>query len=163
MLLYHESTIPRFHDSTILIFHYSFMLLSYWNTYTPSALGDAAQGYRTMFESQVDTVTAWPSLLALGATCDVSLAYEYGSALAKEFRAKGSFRSRRERQNSSRARIALPPRNAACVHGPSANVQHGDTERTTQYRHSLGANVLLGPSVNVHRVPRNGRNAEYIR
>jgi len=25
-----------------------------------------------------------------------------------------------------------------------------------------GANVVLGPSVNVHRVPRNGRNAEYI-
>eukprot|EP00929_Paragymnodinium_shiwhaense_P065517 TRINITY_DN32834_c0_g1_i1.p1 TRINITY_DN32834_c0_g1~~TRINITY_DN32834_c0_g1_i1.p1 ORF type:complete len:832 (+),score=182.52 TRINITY_DN32834_c0_g1_i1:186-2681(+) len=25
-----------------------------------------------------------------------------------------------------------------------------------------GANVLLGPGVNVHRVPRNGRNAEYI-
>ena len=25
-----------------------------------------------------------------------------------------------------------------------------------------GANVILGPSVNVHRVPRNGRNAEYM-
>ena len=25
-----------------------------------------------------------------------------------------------------------------------------------------GANVILGPSVNVHRVARNGRNAEYI-
>ena len=27
---------------------------------------------------------------------------------------------------------------------------------------SKGANVILGPSVNVHRVPRGGRNAEYI-
>ena len=25
-----------------------------------------------------------------------------------------------------------------------------------------GANVILGPSVNVHRVPRNGRNGEYL-
>ena len=25
-----------------------------------------------------------------------------------------------------------------------------------------GANVILGPSVNVHRVARNGRNAEYL-
>ena len=25
-----------------------------------------------------------------------------------------------------------------------------------------GANVILGPSVNVHRIPYNGRNAEYL-
>ena len=25
-----------------------------------------------------------------------------------------------------------------------------------------GANMILGPSINVHRVARNGRNAEYI-
>ena len=25
-----------------------------------------------------------------------------------------------------------------------------------------GANVILGPSINVHRVGRNGRNAEYL-
>ena len=27
---------------------------------------------------------------------------------------------------------------------------------------SKGANMILGPSVNVHRVARGGRNAEYI-
>lgn len=31
----------------------------------------------------------------------------------------------------------------------------------TEFRRK-GANVVLGPSVNVHRVPRNGRNGEYI-
>lgn len=74
---------------------------------------DAAQGYRTMFEAQVGTVTAWPSMLALAATWDASLAHKYGSEVAAEFRAKG-------------------------------------------------ATVILGPSVNVHRVARGGRNAEYL-
>ena len=74
---------------------------------------DAAQGYRTMFDSQVGTVTAWPSLLSFAASWDASLTREFASALGREFRAKG-------------------------------------------------ANVILGPSVNVHRVARNGRNAEYL-
>lgn len=50
-------------------------------------------------------------MLALGATWDTALAWEYGAAVASEFRAKG-------------------------------------------------ANVLLGPSVNVHRVARNGRHVD---
>jgi len=74
---------------------------------------DASQGYRTMFDPQVGTVTAWPSLLALASTWDVSLAAAYGRYIGAEFRSKG-------------------------------------------------ATVLLGPSLNVHRVPRGGRNAEYL-
>lgn len=74
---------------------------------------DASQGYRTMFEPQVGTVTAWPSLLALASTWDVSLSAAYGRYIGAEFRSKG-------------------------------------------------ATVLLGPSLNVHRVPRGGRNAEYL-
>jgi beta-glucosidase len=74
---------------------------------------DASHGFRTLWPEQAGQVTAWPCLLALGATWDASLARAYGAGVAAEFRAKG-------------------------------------------------ANVLLGPSVNVHRVARNGRNAEYL-
>lgn len=74
---------------------------------------DAAHGFRTLWPEQAGQATAWPCLLALGATWDATLARAYGAGVAAEFRAKG-------------------------------------------------ANVLLGPSVNVHRVARNGRNAEYL-
>ena len=71
------------------------------------------QGFRTIEPSMVGQVTAWPCLLAVGATWDPSLTEEFGAALADEFRSKG-------------------------------------------------ANVILGPSLNVHRVARGGRNAEYL-
>ena len=76
-------------------------------------LQDAAQGFRTSTNAIIGQVTSFPSLLALGATWDASLATSLGLALGDEFRAKG-------------------------------------------------ANVILGPSVNVHRMPRNGRNVEYV-
>jgi hypothetical protein len=74
---------------------------------------DGPQGFRTLDARLVGTVTAWPCMLAVGATWDAGLAREYGAGLGREFRTKG-------------------------------------------------ANVILGPSVNVHRVPRNGRNGEYL-
>ena len=74
---------------------------------------DGPQGFRTLDARLVGTVTAWPCMLAVGATWDAGLAREYGAGLGREFKTKG-------------------------------------------------ANVILGPSVNVHRVPRNGRNGEYL-
>ncbi|KAL1508433.1 hypothetical protein AB1Y20_004537 [Prymnesium parvum] len=74
---------------------------------------DAAQGYRTLENVMKSQVTSWPCGLAVAATWDRALVYEWGRALGREFRAKG-------------------------------------------------ANMILGPSVNVHRIARNGRNAEYI-
>ena len=44
-----------------------------------------------------------------------------------------------------------------------------DVDRTEEWGHALGvehrvkgANVILGPAVNVHRVAKGGRNAEYL-
>ena len=44
-----------------------------------------------------------------------------------------------------------------------------DRDLVRRYAHTIGqefrakgANVILGPSVNVHRIPRGGRNAEYL-
>lgn len=74
---------------------------------------DAAAGFRTYWSDMTDTVTAWPSLLALAATWDPDLVQDFAIALGQEFAGKG-------------------------------------------------ANTILGPSVNVHRVARNGRNFEYL-
>ena len=74
---------------------------------------DGPQGFRTNDGRLVGTVTAWPSQLAVGATWDPTLAYEYARAIGEEFRAKG-------------------------------------------------ANVVLGPGLNLGRVARNGRFAEYL-
>lgn len=74
---------------------------------------DAGQGFRTIDARNVGRVTAWPCLLAVAATWDVTLTGRFAAALGSEFKAKG-------------------------------------------------ANVILGPSVNVHRIARNGRNAEYL-
>jgi beta-glucosidase len=51
---------------------------------------DAGQGFRTTQRQHVDTVTSWPSGLALAATWDLRLTRRYGEALAREFRAKGA-------------------------------------------------------------------------
>ena len=74
---------------------------------------DASQGFRTIDERIVGTVTAWPCQLALAATWDRGLVRQYGEAIGLEFRRKG-------------------------------------------------ANVALGPGINIARVARNGRIAEYL-
>jgi len=74
---------------------------------------DAGSGFRTVSPSIVETVTQWPSLLAVSASWDDDLTFQLAAAIGREFRRKG-------------------------------------------------ANVVLGPGVNVQRVARNGRNAEYI-
>jgi len=74
---------------------------------------DAAQGFRTSEEVMIGQVTSWPCSLAVAATWDADLMFEWGQALGNEHSLKGS-------------------------------------------------NVILGPSVNVHRVPQGGRNGEYI-
>lgn len=74
---------------------------------------DASGGFRPLWEEQLGTVTAWPSLLALAASFNPELVRSFGAALGREFRGKG-------------------------------------------------ANGVLGPSVNVHRVARGGRNFEYL-
>ena len=71
------------------------------------------QGFRTYETSQIGQVTSWPCALALASTWNPALVYEWASAVAAEFRAKG-------------------------------------------------ANTILGPGLNVHRVARGGRNAEYM-
>jgi len=76
-------------------------------------MNDAAGGFRTYWEGEVGTVTAWPSLLSVAATWDSDRVEEFGEALGEEFVGKG-------------------------------------------------ANAILGPSVNVHRVARGGRNFEYM-
>lgn len=74
---------------------------------------DAGQGFRTSDARLVGQVTSWPCALALAATWDSSMAYEFASAAADEFVIKG-------------------------------------------------ANMVLGPGLNVHRVALGGRNAEYL-
>ena len=76
-------------------------------------MNDAAGGFRTYWEGEVGTVTAWPSLLSVAATWDSDRVEEFGEALGEGFVGKG-------------------------------------------------ANAILGPSVNVHRVARGGRNFEYM-
>lgn len=74
---------------------------------------DAGNGYRTNLQDLVGTVTVWPSALCLGATWDRDIVHDYGVAVAKEFKGKGS-------------------------------------------------NLILGPSINVHRYAKGGRNFEYM-
>lgn len=74
---------------------------------------DAGQGFRTSDARLVGQVTAWPCALALAATWDSSMVYQFASAAADEFLTKG-------------------------------------------------ANMVLGPGLNVHRVALGGRNAEYL-
>jgi len=76
-------------------------------------MGDASAGFRTYWSYMTDTVTVWPSLLALAATFDPELVRAAAEGIGQEFSGKG-------------------------------------------------ANGILGPSVNVHRVARNGRNFEYL-
>lgn len=77
------------------------------------SMQDASGGFRTLTESLVGTVTAWPSLLSMAATWDTAMVRDFAEALGVEFASKG-------------------------------------------------ANMILGPSINVHRVGWNGRNFEYL-
>jgi beta-glucosidase len=77
----------------------------------PVHMNDGPQGFRAVLHP--GTSTAWPCALSMAATWDEELVYQWGQAMAVEFRNKG-------------------------------------------------ANVLLGPGVNVARVPQNGRNFEYL-
>eukprot|EP00929_Paragymnodinium_shiwhaense_P028907 TRINITY_DN16680_c0_g1_i1.p1 TRINITY_DN16680_c0_g1~~TRINITY_DN16680_c0_g1_i1.p1 ORF type:complete len:790 (-),score=188.90 TRINITY_DN16680_c0_g1_i1:334-2646(-) len=90
------------------------------NTLPVSRLGvpslnmqDAADGFRTIWDELVGTVTGWPSLLSLAATWNRDAVHSFAVAMGREFVDKG-------------------------------------------------ANVILGPSINVHRVARGGRNFEYL-
>lgn len=74
---------------------------------------DNGNGFRTIKEEIVGTVTVWPSALSLGATWDRQIVRDSAVALGKEFRGKG-------------------------------------------------ANVILGPAINVHRYAKGGRNFEYM-
>ena len=76
-------------------------------------------------------------MLALAATWDTSLAATYGAALGAEFIAKG-------------ANVVLGQR-----FGRDRRSKHA-------VRPSTSPPPEPGPSVNVHRVPRGGRNAEYL-
>ncbi|CAK9113738.1 unnamed protein product [Durusdinium trenchii] len=52
-------------------------------------LQDNGQGYRTTQKPIIGQVTAWPSTLAVAATWDRDLGYEWGQALGDEFFPKG--------------------------------------------------------------------------
>ena len=87
----------------------------------PIQMQDAGQGFRTIgpmggTEAASEQVTAWPSLLALAATWDTSLAQQYAAALAVEFRGKGANVVNQEESNSHA--ISWSP----CVAGSGSSV-----------------------------------------
>eukprot|EP00927_Polykrikos_kofoidii_P007683 TRINITY_DN13159_c0_g1_i1.p1 TRINITY_DN13159_c0_g1~~TRINITY_DN13159_c0_g1_i1.p1 ORF type:complete len:798 (-),score=91.93 TRINITY_DN13159_c0_g1_i1:304-2697(-) len=77
----------------------------------PQGWGDATHPWRLLFSK--GTATQYPSNLAMGASWDERLVYEYAKSIGTEFRKKG-------------------------------------------------ANMVLGPGLNLHRVPWGGRNFEYM-
>ena len=79
----------------------------------PINMHDGAQGFRTWNMFVRGLVTAWPSSLAIAATWDRQLTFEYARAIGIEFGERG-------------------------------------------------ANLIYGPSLNVHRVANGGRNVEYL-
>jgi len=77
----------------------------------PLNLNDGPQGFRA--RGHAGTSTQFPCTLAVGATWDPNISYEFGAAMGQEFLDKGS-------------------------------------------------NVLLGPGMCIARIPRCGRNFEYV-
>ncbi len=111
-------------------------------------MNDGPQGFRD--NANPGTSTAWPSAMTVGATWDTDLVYKWGEAMGKvRMRCDctlGCFLSDCSHLLNSRYSSLFP-----CSHA-----------RACQEFFGKGANIQLGPGVNVARVPRNGRNFEYL-